>query len=182
MTTLFALLVGLNEYDPSSMGMLVRDKFTRAREVRDGLSNTFMLVEDGGRPQLYQNGSIAVGTATNPRWADWDLKITIGAICNGRVLDWNYSRIARRLGVTVDRKRGDDLRNFPIERTRLQPVFFAQALQVAVLLPYGWALDKHASLAVPLVLQFIMGFCLVVASKTKFVQDPQRRFVPCPHG
>lgn len=37
---------------------------------------------------------------------------------------------------------------------------------MAVLLPYGWALEKHASLAVPLVLQFILGFCLVVASNS----------------
>lgn len=85
---------------------------------------------------------------------------------NGRLLDWNYKRTATRLGMTVDRKRGDDLRNFPIERARLQAVFFAQALQVAALLPYGWALDKHASLAVPLVLQGILGFCLVVASNS----------------
>lgn len=70
------------------------------------------------------------------------------------------------MGVTIDRKRGDDLRNFPIERARMQPVFFSQALQVAALLPYGWTLEKHASLAAPLVLQFILGFCLIVASNS----------------
>ena len=77
-----ALGVSNNEYDPNSMGMLVRDKYTRAREVIDGLSNTFMVVEDGGRPQLYQNGHIASGTASDPEWADPELKITINAICN----------------------------------------------------------------------------------------------------
>jgi MFS family permease len=45
-------------------------------------------------------------------------------------------------------------------------VFWIQGLQVAALLPYGWALQKHASLAVPLVLQFFLGFCLVVASNS----------------
>ena len=70
------------------------------------------------------------------------------------------------MGLTVDKKRGDDLQNFPIERARLQAVFPFQVLQVAVLLPYGWALEKHASLAAPLVLQFILGFCLVVASNS----------------
>ena len=58
------------------------------------------------------------------------------------------------------------MRDFPIERARLQVVFFAQALQAAVILSYGWALQKHASLAVPLVLQFILGFCLVVVSNS----------------
>jgi prepilin-type processing-associated H-X9-DG protein len=74
--------VSNSEYDKSSMGMLVRDKFTRDREITDGLSNTFMVVEDGGRPQLYQNGFIAAGTASDPQWADPELKITINAICN----------------------------------------------------------------------------------------------------
>ena len=80
-----ATVLGVNpndEYDPNTMGMLVRDKYTRAREIVDGLSNTFMVVEDGGRPQLYQNGHIASGTSADPMWADWDLKITINAICN----------------------------------------------------------------------------------------------------
>lgn len=45
-------------------------------------------------------------------------------------------------------------------------MFYSQSLQVAVFLSYGWALQKHASLAVPLVLQFFLGFCLVVTSNS----------------
>jgi MFS family permease len=91
---------------------------------------------------------------------------TIGAFSNGRLLDWNYQRTAKKLGLTVDKKRGDDLRNFPIERARLQTVFLFQGLQVIVYPAYGWALQKHAPLAVPLILQFILGFCLVVVSNS----------------
>jgi MFS family permease len=90
----------------------------------------------------------------------------IGAILNGKVLDVNYRRMARKLGVSVDRKRGDDLRNFPIERTRLQPVFFFLTLEAAALLPYGWVLERRASLAAPLVLQFIAGLGLVASMNT----------------
>ena len=36
---------------------------------------------------------------------------------------------------------------------------------MAALLPYGWTLE-HAPLAVPLVLQFVLGFCLVIASNS----------------
>jgi MFS family permease len=87
----------------------------------------------------------------------------IGAFCNGRLLDWNYRRIAHKMGRTVDMKRGDDLHDFPIERARIQNIFYIQVLQTVTLLPYGWALEKHAPLAVPLVLQFILGFSLVIA-------------------
>ncbi|KIX96035.1 uncharacterized protein Z520_08290 [Fonsecaea multimorphosa CBS 102226] len=113
-------------------------------------------------PRLYGLNELEVGLCFLPL----GIAASIGSFCNGRLLDWNYRRTARRLGVTVDRKRGDDLRNFPIERARLQGVFFSQAVQVAAILPYGWALERHASLAVPLILQFILGLCLVVASNS----------------
>lgn len=79
-----------NEYAPDSMGMLVRDKFTRVKEVTDGLSNTIMVVEDGGRPTLFQNGQPVPGSvANNPRWAEWDLKITINSICGSNAQMFN---------------------------------------------------------------------------------------------
>ncbi len=81
-------------------------------------------------------------------------------------MDWNYSRTAHKMGRTVDKKRGDDLQDFPIDRASIQTVFYIQALQTMALLPYGWALEKHAPLAVPLVLQFILGFSLVIASNS----------------
>jgi prepilin-type N-terminal cleavage/methylation domain-containing protein len=73
-----------NEYARNSMGMLVRDKFTNPREVSDGLSNTIMLVEDGGRPQYYQEGKINTSkTARNPVWAEPEHTIVIQSLCRG---------------------------------------------------------------------------------------------------
>jgi MFS family permease len=85
----------------------------------------------------------------------------ISAVLNGKLLDWYYRRLARKLNMPVDRKRGDDLRHFPIERARITSVFFVNALQSATILCYGWVLQQHAPLAVPLVFQFIMGICIV---------------------
>ena len=113
-------------------------------------------------PELYGLDELQVGLCFLPL----GVAASIGALINGRLLDWNYQRTARKLGVKVDKKRGDDLRNFPIERARLQMVFVAQGLQVAVFVSYGWTLQYHAPLAVPLVLQFILGFCLVVISNS----------------
>lgn len=66
----------------------------------------------------------------------------------------------------VDKKRGDNLRNFPIERARLTSVLYVNALQTVTLLCYGWVLQKHAPLAVPLVFQFLMGLWLVASSNS----------------
>lgn len=90
----------------------------------------------------------------------------IGAILNGRLLDWNYRRTATRLGFPVDRKKGDDIRTFPIEKTRLQTFFPLMSIGVLTFIPYGWVLQQHAPLVAPLILQFIIGFCFVAALNT----------------
>ncbi|KAJ6189286.1 hypothetical protein N7519_004194 [Penicillium mononematosum] len=87
----------------------------------------------------------------------------LGAVLYGKVIDYNYKRTAQRLGFPVDRKKGDDLRSFPIERTRLQTVFPTMAVGVAAFIPYGWVLQQKVHLAAPLVLQFIIGFCFVAS-------------------
>lgn len=84
----------------------------------------------------------------------------IASFLNGRLLDRNYKRVARQVGFTIDRKRGDDLRNFPIERARLEIIWPMLSLGLAAILCYGWVLQQNASLAAPLVLQFLVGLCV----------------------
>ncbi|KAJ5595272.1 uncharacterized protein N7459_001480 [Penicillium hispanicum] len=90
----------------------------------------------------------------------------LSAVLNGKAIDYNYTRTAQKLGLPVDRKKGDDLRAYPIERTRLQTVFPVMALGIAAFIPYGWTLQQHAHLAAPLVLQFIIGFCFIASLNT----------------
>lgn len=90
----------------------------------------------------------------------------IAAILNGKLLDFNYRRIAHKMGMPVDRKKGDDLRGFPIEKARLQAFFPLMALGVAAFIPYGWVLQQGAPLAVPLVLQFVIGFSFIASLNT----------------
>jgi prepilin-type N-terminal cleavage/methylation domain-containing protein len=71
-----------SSYPKNSTGMLVKDRYTKPREVIDGLSSTIMLVEDGGRPQLYQLGKMVSGNARNPHWSEPEHTILIGALCN----------------------------------------------------------------------------------------------------
>ena len=90
----------------------------------------------------------------------------IAAVLNGKVVDNNYARTARKLGFPVDRKKGDDLRHFPIEKSRLQTVFPGMALGIAAFIPYGWVLEQRAPLVAPLVLQFIISFCFIASLNT----------------
>jgi len=84
----------------------------------------------------------------------------IGSVCCGKFLDYNYTRVARQMGVSIDRKRGNDLRNFPIERARLEVVWYPMFLGTGTLIAWGWALQARTSLAAPLIVLFFAGFFL----------------------
>jgi prepilin-type N-terminal cleavage/methylation domain-containing protein/prepilin-type processing-associated H-X9-DG protein len=61
------------------------NKTTKMSDITDGLSNTWMLFEDGGRPQSWQNGrlvsSVSGFGSTNERWADPANRITVQVWC-----------------------------------------------------------------------------------------------------
>ncbi|KAL2866607.1 putative MFS transporter [Aspergillus lucknowensis] len=90
----------------------------------------------------------------------------LGAITNGKILDWNYRRHALAHNFPVDRKRATDLRHFPIEHARLQSFFPIILLSIASYLPYGWVLQQRAHLSAPLILQFLNGFATIASSNT----------------
>ncbi|TGO34352.1 hypothetical protein BHYA_0201g00160 [Botrytis hyacinthi] len=81
----------------------------------------------------------------------------LASIINGKMLDRNYQKIARNIGFSIDRKRGDNLRHFPIERARLEIIWPLLTMGLACYLCYGWVLEKNANLAAPLILQFFLG-------------------------
>lgn len=57
---------------------------TRMADVTDGLSNTLMLFEDGGRPYEYEDGR-ATGNSevTGWQWADDEAEIWVHSLCDG---------------------------------------------------------------------------------------------------
>lgn len=81
----------------------------------------------------------------------------VSSIAQGFLLDWNYRRTARKLGFKVDKKRGDDLRNFPIERVRIQIITPCVFLGMVAYIGFGWALEVQTHVAVPLVCSFFIG-------------------------
>lgn len=82
----------------------------------------------------------------------------VGAVAVGRLLNWNYARVARSIGVSPDRKRGDDMRKFPIERARLDIMWPWTLLAVAMIVAWGWVVGApNTNLAGPLIILFFGG-------------------------
>lgn len=57
----------------------------RIGDISDGLSNTFMLFEDAGRPDYYVNGARRSGSSSNANWADPENRITVQAWCGSAI-------------------------------------------------------------------------------------------------
>ncbi|CAK7217571.1 hypothetical protein SBRCBS47491_003204 [Sporothrix bragantina] len=83
------------------------------------------------------------------------------AFVMGPLMNWNYRRHARRLGMPVDKSRQTDLAQFPIERARLEIGIPLAVLAAAVLLCWGWALQCRVSVALPCVLNFLYGIGMI---------------------
>jgi prepilin-type N-terminal cleavage/methylation domain-containing protein/prepilin-type processing-associated H-X9-DG protein len=63
-------------------GKLQEYKITQAH-VRDGTSNTFLLFEDGGRPQKFVEGRQETGTVSGAEWASHENYAVIHKACQG---------------------------------------------------------------------------------------------------
>lgn len=75
----------------------------------------------------------------------------------GRLLDWNYRRHARKLGVEITKDRQQDLDVLPIEAARLQVCIPMVYLTAACTAAYGWTMQTRSSLAGIEVALFFLG-------------------------
>ncbi|KAI4152057.1 MAG: hypothetical protein LQ340_003137 [Diploschistes diacapsis] len=104
--------------------------------------------------QIYGFNDLQIGLSFIP----FGIGCVAASLCNGRMLDYNYRRLAKRAGILIDKKRGEDMRHFPIEKARLQIVFPLLYIGAVIIVLYGWMLEIEAPLAAPLVLLFFCGF------------------------
>jgi len=106
--------------------------------------------------QIYGFNDLQIGLSFIP----FGVGCFIAPVMNGYLLDWNFRRVARRAGIVVDKSRAMKLKDFPLERARIDVAWPLVLMGAAAMLCYGWVLHEETSLAVPLVLQFIIGVCL----------------------
>lgn len=103
--------------------------------------------------EIYHFNDLQIGLCYIP----FGVGCALASFANGKMLDRNYKRVAEQIGFTIDRKRGDDLKNFPIEKARLDLIWPLLGFGLICILCYGWVLEKNVNLAAPLILQFLIG-------------------------
>ena len=109
-------------------------------------------------PSIYQGvyhfNELMIGLSYLPRGAG----IITGGYINGKMMDRKYRITAKEIGHTVDGVAGDDLDHFPIEKARSRDSWHLFGTLAVALVGYGWAIEKHAHVSIPLILQYVQGF------------------------
>jgi len=124
----------------------------------NGLFFTGMMVVTASVPTLYKEiynlNELQIGLCYMPL----GVGSLTSALTMGHVVDWNFRRHARRLGIVIARGKQQDLSNFPIERVRFQVVIPGHIIGTFALVIYGWTLKFHTSLSGPEIGLFFVGF------------------------
>lgn len=103
--------------------------------------------------EIYGFNDLQIGLAFIP----FGVGAFLATIIFGRLSDWNFRRVAKNSGINIDKKRAFDLKDFPIEKVRMQVAWPLIVIGDAAMICYGWVMHVETNLAVPLILQFIIG-------------------------
>lgn len=82
----------------------------------------------------------------------------ISSLTIGHVVDWNFRRHAKAVGMTITKGKQQDLSSFNIERVRLQIAVPAHVIAVLGLLCFGWTVKYQTHIAGPEIALFVTGF------------------------
>ncbi len=74
----------------------------------------------------------------------------IGTFSTGKILDYHYRIFKQTYTGTPD--------DFPLEKVRLKTVWLWSALEIACTIVFGWTLDYHVHISVPIICTFILGW------------------------
>jgi hypothetical protein len=88
------------------------------------------------------------------------------ALSMGPVVDWNFRRHAKKVGLTITKGKQQDLRDFPIERARIEVVIPNHAIGTLALIAFGWTIKYRLYIAIPEVILFFIGFGISTAFNT----------------
>ena len=87
----------------------------------------------------------------------------ISSLTMGHVVDWNFRRHAKAMGMTITKGKQQDLSNFPIERVRMQIVIPGHIIGIIGLVCFGWTVKFQTHLVGPEIALFITGFGISTA-------------------
>lgn len=137
---------------------ILTDKESSLILLYNGLFFTGMMVVTASIPTLYESIYHLNTLYTGLCYISMGMGSLASTLTMGHVVDWNFRRHARNLGLQISKTRQQDLSNFPIERVRFEVVVPGHVIGTIGILIFGWTLKFRTSLAGPEVALFLIGF------------------------
>lgn len=104
--------------------------------------------------QIYEYNDLQAGLCYLP----YGVGCCATSIGQGYAQNWNYRRIAKKVGFDLKSKENGE--KFPIEQARMQLLYPSMLIGAGGLIGYGWALQAETVVAVPLVMVFVIGMMI----------------------
>jgi hypothetical protein len=82
----------------------------------------------------------------------------LSALSMGHVVDWNFRRYAKKLGMPIIKGKQQDLQKFPIEKARLEVVVPNHVFGTMSLIIFGWTIKYQTHISGPGIMLFCLGF------------------------
>ncbi|RMZ66809.1 MFS transporter [Pyrenophora seminiperda CCB06] len=129
----------------------------------NGLFFTGMMVTTSALPTLFNEvyglNELHIGLSYIPN----GVAGLIASLTSGRIVDRNFRRHARAIGMTITEGKQQDLSNFPIERVRLQILIPGHIIAMFSFVLFGWTVKFRTHIVGPEIAFALMGFGVTTA-------------------
>jgi MFS family permease len=150
-----ALLLGYNALAFSAQMVLTGNVYSS----RSSQSLTSLAALPSILQSKYDYNELKVGLCYLPN----GFGALVASILTGYLMDWNFRRHAKIVGLEISRGRQQDLRGFPLERARVEVIVPYHFLTIVCIILFGWITTLNTSIAGPLILLFCLGFSITAA-------------------
>ncbi|KAI1391830.1 MFS general substrate transporter [Hypoxylon trugodes] len=146
--------------NPLTVLSLLRNRATLAAVVCYGIYYTIYSCLQASLSTVFVETYNVSGLVAGLSYIPFGVACMTSAFIAGKVIDRDYRKTAESRGMTIDQFRGDDISKVPIEYARLRTNKYYIVLCAPLVAAYGWILQLKVNMAVPLVMQFLIGFTM----------------------
>ncbi|KAH7087224.1 major facilitator superfamily domain-containing protein [Paraphoma chrysanthemicola] len=144
--------------NPMATFKIIAEKESGIVLLYNGFFFTGMMVTVSAIPTLFRNAYNLNELDIGLCYIANGMGSLLSSLTMGYVVDWNFRRHAKAMGMTINKGKQQDLSNFPIERVRLQIVLPGHILGIIGIIAFGWAVKFGTHLAGPEIALFVLGF------------------------
>lgn len=144
--------------NPLEAVKLLTEKESCILLLYNGFFFTAMMIVTASIPHLYQSTYDLTELEVGLCYIALGIGSLASTLTMGHVVDWNFRRHAKRLGLVIKKGKQQDLQNFPIELVRFQVVLPGHVIGTLAILTFGWTIDFATHIAGPEVAVFFVGF------------------------